>query len=56
MAIKKGFSKKPKARKTTMRALANWGNRTLKPEKEERYYEFANGTKAFKQGKGAYTN
>jgi hypothetical protein len=55
MATKKGFSSKPKTRKTTIRHLVNWGNRTMKPEKEERYYEFANGTKTFKQGKGAYT-
>lgn len=53
--ISKGFSSKPRTRKTTMKTLANWGNRTLRPESEDRTYEFANGTKTYKQGKGAYT-
>lgn len=46
---------KPKSRRTTMKNIADWGNRTLKPEREERHYEFANGTKTKKAGKGAYT-
>jgi hypothetical protein len=48
-------ARKPKVRKTTMKALADWANRTLKPESEDRLYEFGNGTKAKKAGKGAYT-
>lgn len=48
--------KKPKTRRTTMKTLADWGNRTLPPEREMREYEFANGTKLKKAGKGAYTN
>lgn len=48
-------ARRPKVRKTTMKVLADWGNRTLKPESEERYYEFGNGFKAKKAGKGAYT-
>lgn len=48
-------TRKPKVRKTTMRHLANWGNRTLRPEKEMRLYEFANGRITYKAGKGAYT-
>lgn len=47
-------AKKPKQRRTTMRTLAQWGNRTLPPERELRVYEFANGTKAKKAGRGAY--
>lgn len=49
-------AQKPKIRRTTMKALADWGNRHLKPESEERYYEFGNGTKAKKAGKGPYAN
>jgi len=45
---------KPKTRRTTMKTLADWGNRTLKPEREMPQYEFANGTKTKKAGKGAY--
>lgn len=55
MALSRGFSRKPKVRKTTMKNIADWGNRTLKPEKEQRLYEFANGMKRFKAGKGAYS-
>jgi hypothetical protein len=51
MAVSK---RKPKVRRTTMKALADYGNRTLKPESEEKHYEFGNGTKAKKAGKGAY--
>ena len=45
---------KPRVRKTTMKAIADWGNRTLKPEKEIHEYEFGNGTKTKKAGKGPY--
>lgn len=37
-------SKKPKVRRITMKQLADWGNRGLKPEREERHYEFGNGS------------
>lgn len=53
MAVSK---RKPKVRRTTMKHIADWANRTLKPESEERHYEFANGTKTKKAGKGAYTS
>ena len=56
MALTRGFARKPKVRKTTMKTIADWGNRTLIPEREERHYEFSNGTKKFKAGKGAYGN
>jgi hypothetical protein len=45
---------KPKMRQTTMKALADWGNRNLKPEREEHEYEFGNGLKTKKAGKGPY--
>ena len=48
--------RKPKVRTTTIKALADWGNKTLKPESEERYYEFGNGAKEKKAGKGPYEN
>ena len=54
MAIRKA-GRKPRSKRTTMRNIAMWGNRTLKPEREERYYEFANGTKTKKAGLGAYS-
>jgi hypothetical protein len=53
MAIER---RKPTVRRTTMKHLADWGNRTLKPEKEERYYEFSNGTKTKKAGPGPYSS
>lgn len=46
---------KPKVKRTTMKTIADWGNRTLKPEREEHHYEFSNGRKTKKAGKGAYT-
>ena len=46
--------KKPAHKQTTMKTLADWANRTLKPESEEKHYEFGNGTKAKKAGKGVY--
>jgi hypothetical protein len=46
--------RKPLQRQTTMKTLADWGNRTLPPESELRPYEFGNGTKSKKAGKGAY--
>jgi hypothetical protein len=46
--------RKPKKRQTTMKTLADWGNRSLKPEREEHEYEFSNGTITKKAGKGAY--
>jgi hypothetical protein len=50
------IKRKPKTRRTTMKTLADYGNRTLPPEREMREYEFASGTKPKKAGKGAYTN
>jgi hypothetical protein len=46
--------KKPAQRRTTIKTLADHANRTLKPESEEKHYEFGNGTKSKKAGKGAY--
>ena len=36
-----------------MKQLADYGNKGLKPESEFKAYEFGNGTKAKKAGKGA---
>ena len=47
--------RRPKRRKTTMKTLADWGNRALKPEREEHEYEFSNGTVTKKAGRGAYS-
>ncbi len=47
--------RKPKRKQTTMKTLADWGNRSLKPEREEHEYEFSNATVTKKAGKGAYT-
>ena len=46
--------KKPAQRRTTMKTLADWANRGLKPEREEHEYEFGNGSKSKKAGKGVY--
>ena len=46
--------RKPKRKQTTMKTLADWGNRSLKPEREEHEYEFSNATVTKKAGKGAY--
>ena len=51
MAVKRS---KPKTRRTTIKTLADWANRTLKPESEERYYEFGNGQKEKKAGRGVH--
>lgn len=48
-------SRRPAKRRTTMKTLADYGNRALKPEREEHEYEFSNGTKTKKAGRGAYT-
>ena len=45
---------KTRRRKTSMKTLADWGNRSLKPESEEKHYEFGNGTVKKKAGKGPY--
>ena len=47
-------ARKPKQRRTTMKTLADWGNRSLRPEREQHEYEFSNGTITKKAGKGAY--
>jgi len=49
-------TRKPKRQQTTMKTLADWGNRSLPPESELKLYEFANGTVTKKAGKGAYSN
>lgn len=41
--------KRPRQRKVTMKTLADHGNRALKPESEEKVYEFGNGTVGKKQ-------
>ena len=46
--------RRPKQKRTTIKTLADWANRALKPEREMKTYEFGNGTKAKKQGKGVY--
>ena len=46
--------KKPVVKRTTIKALADQANRTLKPESELRPYEFGSGMKAKKAGKGAH--
>ena len=51
MAVSK---RKPRQKRTTIKTLADWANRGLKPEKEEKEYEFGNGTKSKKAGKGVY--
>ena len=48
--------RKPQQRRTTMKTLADWGNRGLLPESELKPYEFGNGTKSKKAGKGAYAD
>ena len=40
---------KTKRRTIDMKTVANWGNRSLKPESEEKVYEFGNGTVGKKQ-------
>ena len=47
--------KRVKQRKTSMKTLADWGNRSLKPESEEKHYEFGNGTVKKKAGNGPYS-
>jgi len=54
VAIRIGSKNKPKIRRTTIKTLADHANRTLKPEREEKYYEFGNGTKGKRAGKGIY--
>jgi len=54
MASIEGMKKKPKQRRTTMKTLADYGNKGLKPEREETFYEFGNGTVNKKSGKGPY--
>ena len=49
-------TRKPAKRRTTMKTLADWGNRALPPESDFKAYEFGNGTKNKKAGKGAYTS
>ena len=48
-------ARRPMQRRTTMKTLADFGNRSLKPEREEHEYEFSNGSKTKKAGRGAYT-
>ena len=49
-------ARKPRQRITTMKAIADQGNRGLPPESELRVYEFGNGTvgKKAQQYKGTF--
>ena len=51
MAVSK---RRPHQRRTTIKTMADYANRTLKPEREEHEYEFGNGSKSKKAGKGVY--
>ena len=47
-------NRKPTQRKVTLKTLADYANRGLKPEREDKVYEFGNGTKGKKAGAGVY--
>ena len=47
---------KPKQRKTTIKEIADIGNRGLPPESELKVYEFSGGRKGKKAGRGPYAD